>query len=254
MRTVARVGAKWENIPSRLRAFLVIASHPSACTVLARPTWIDWLATKGPMLPVLYGPDVMTWFNSWAQPLLTEVLDPLEERVDALASRLYFGEKDSSELIVRGPKSIHDLPTVVERFLGSKVNNRIVAFQESCEKARASLKHLQRLDIKLLAYQSSAIFKSVVDVLEDRASAIAEFGARLNVTEVQNEAVRLPMSLIYSLWERWRARALKSSVAEGTSPRESQGPRPKAAPEIDTRLPSELEEEEGWVDDYVHMP
>nr|UJQ92560.1 MAG: putative RNA-dependent RNA polymerase [Mitoviridae sp.] len=254
MRTVARVGAKWENIPSRLRAFLVIASHPSACTVLARPTWIDWLATKGPMLPVLYGPDVMTWFNSWAQPLLTEVLDPLEERVDALASRLFFGDEDQSELVVRGPKSINNLPTVVERFLSSKVNNRIVAFQESCEKARASLKHLQRLDIKLLAYQSSAIFKSVVDVVEDRASAIAEFGARLNVTEVQNEAVRLPMSLIYSLWERWRVRALKSSAAEGTSPRESQGPRPKAAPEIDTRLPSELEEEEGWVDDYVHMP
>jgi hypothetical protein len=69
MRTVARVGAQWKNIPSRLRAFLVIASHPSA----------------------------------------------LEE------------------------------------------------------KARASLKHLQRLDIKLLAVQASAIFKQVVGVVEDRA-------------------------------------------------------------------------------------
>jgi hypothetical protein len=247
MRTVARVGAKWENIPSRLRAFLVIVSHPSACTVLARPTWIDWLATKGPMLPVLYGPDVMTWFNSWAQPLVTEVLDPLEERVDALVSRLFFGEEPSSELIARGPKSVHNLPTVVENFLSSGVNRRVIAFQDSCEKARASLKHLQRLDIKLLAVQASAIFKQVVGVVEDRASAIAEFGPRLNVSEIHNEAVRQPMSLIYSLWERWRSRAFKSSVAVGTSPRESQGPRPVAAPEIDTRLPSELEEEEGWV-------
>jgi hypothetical protein len=78
--------------------------------------------------------------------------------------------------------------------------------------ARASLKHLQRLDIKLLAYQASAIFNQVV-------------GA-------------------YSLWERWRARAFKSGAAVGTSPRESQGPRPSAAPPLDTRLPSELEEDD----------
>lgn len=112
MKTVARVGAKWENIPSRLQAFLVIASHSSAPTALSRPTWIDWIATKSP------------------------------------------------------------------RFIESKVNTRIVAFQGSLEEARASPKHLQRLDIQLLAVQASVIFKQVVGVMEDRASAIAESGAR----------------------------------------------------------------------------
>jgi len=244
MRTVARVGAKWNNIPSRLRAFLVIASHPSASTVLSRPTWIDWIATKGPMLPVLYGPDVMTWFNNWCQPLVTEVLDPLSERVDALVSRLFFGEGEVSGLAAYPPKPVHGLPTPVERYLESKVNAAIVKFQESEEKARASLKHLQRLDIKLLAVQASAIFKQVVGVIEDRASAIAEFGSRLGVTEISDNAVKQPMSAVYSLWERWRARALKSSVVEGTTLRESQGVRPKAADPIDTRLPSELMEDD----------
>lgn len=243
MRTVARVGARWENIPSRLRAFLVIASHPSAHTVLARPTWIDWLATKGPMLPVLYGPDAMTWFNNWAQPLISEVLDPLENRVDELVSRLFFGEGKPVGLHAHAPKPIHGLPTPVERFIESKVNTSIVKFQDSAEKARASLKHLQRLDIKLLAVQASAIFKQVVGVIEDRASAISEFGTRLGVTELSGEAVKQPMSAIYGLWERWRSRSLRSIAAVGDGKRESLGPRPSAAPEIDTRLPSEREED-----------
>jgi len=248
MRTVARVGAKWNNIPSRLRAFLVIASHPSSQTVLSRPTWIDWIATKGPMLPVLYGPDVMTWFNNWCQPLVTEVLDPLSERVDALMSRLFFGEGEVSGLTAYAPKPVSDLPTPVERYLESKVNAAIVKFQESEEKARASLKHLQRLDIKLLAVQASAIFNQVVGVIEDRASAIAEFGSRLGVTEISDNAVKQPMSAIYSLWERWRVRALKSSVVEGTTLRDSQGVRPSAADPIDTRLPSELMEDDDEAD------
>jgi hypothetical protein len=243
MRTVARVGAKWDNIPSRLRAFLVIASHPSAQTVLARPTWIDWLATKGPMLPVIYGPDAMTWFNSWAQPLITEVLNPLVARVDELVSRLFFGEGEVKGLARHSPKSKYPLPTPVERYLESKVNTSIVKFQESEEKARASLKHLQRLDIKLLAVQASAIFKQVVGVVEDRASAISEFGSRLGVTELPDEAVKQPMSAIYGLWERWRARSLRASAEVGTGPRESQGPRPSVAKEPDIILPSDLIEE-----------
>jgi hypothetical protein len=243
MRTVARVGAQWKNIPSRLRAFLVIASHPSAQTVLARPTWIDWLATKGPMLPVLYGPDAMTWFNSWAQPLISEVLDPLAARVDELVSRLFFGEGEVKGLARHSPKSKYPLPTPVERYLESKVNTSIVKFQDSEEKARASLKHLQRLDIKLLAVQASAIFKQVVGVVEDRASAIAEFGSRLGVTELRDEAVKQPMSAIYGLWERWRSRALKASAEVGTGPRESQGPRPSVAKEPVIVFPSDLIEE-----------
>lgn len=244
MRTVARVGAQWKNIPSRLRAFLVIASHPSAQTVLSRPTWIDWLAVKGPMLPVLYGPDALTWFNSWAQPLVTEVLDPLVARVDELVSRLFFGEGEVVGLARHSPKSKYPLPTPVERFLESKVNTSIVKFQESEEKARASLKHLQRLDIKLLVVQASAIFKQVVGVVEDRASAIAEFGSRLGVTSLSDEAVKQPMSAIYGLWERWRARALKASAEVGTGPRESQGPRPSVAPEPPIVFPSDLIDED----------
>jgi hypothetical protein len=244
MKATARVGAKWKNIPSRLRSFLVVASHPSARTVLSRQTWIDWLAVEGPMLPSVLGPEFMVWFNAWVQPLATEFLDPVEDRVDALASRLFFGEQPTG-LAAKGLQPTRpELPTVTDRFLESKVNKRIVAFNDSLEKARASLKHLQRLDIKLLAYQASAIFNQVVGVIEDRASAIAEFGARLGVTEVSDSAVKQPMSGIYSLWERWRARAFKSGAAVGTSPRESQGPRPSAAPPLDTRLPSELEEDD----------
>jgi hypothetical protein len=195
------------------------------------------------MLGVLYGPDTMTWFNSWAQPLVTEVLDPLAARVDELVSRLFFGEGEVKGLARHSPKSKYPLPTPVERYLESKVNTSIVKFQESEEKARASLKHLQRLDIKLLAVQASAIFKQVVGVVEDRASAISEFGSRLGVTELKDEAVKQPMSAIYGLWERWRARALKARVEVGTGPRESQGPRPSVAKEPDIVFPSDLMEE-----------
>lgn len=233
-KSVARVGAKWENIPSRLRAFLVILSHPSARTSLSRPTWIDWLWTKGPMLPVVYHTETLVRFNAWVTGLQQELIDPLVERVDQLVADLLFGT-DAENRQLR-------LPTPVERLLDAQVNRKVVAFQESVEKADASLKHLQKLDVNFQARQASAIFDQVVGVIEKRVAEIPRFRSQLEIVVDENEAIKRPVSLIYRLWERWRARALRAVAA---ADRPSVGRRPGSAPEVDTRLPSEREEHTG---------
>lgn len=202
MKATHRVGARWSNIPSRLRALLVILSHPQSGTSLSRPTWIDWLAVKGPSLPVLFAENVQLKFSGWCQALLTEFLLPIRERIEDIQSDFFFGT--STE--VKGLK----IPTPVERFIDSKVNKSIVEFENSADKAEASLKHLQKLNIKFRADQASNVFTQVVGVIEERASRISRFREGLGVSSDSTAKIKLPFSAIYSLWERWRARAFKA--------------------------------------------
>jgi len=227
-KTVCRVGAKWENIPTRLRALLVILSHPSARTSLSRGNWLDWLWAKGPSLPEVFKAETMTRFTGWVNGLREEFVAPLTKRVDELTSDLIFGSDEENRRV--------QIPSPVERILDAEVNKKIVKFQESVEKADASLNHLQKLDINLLAYQASAIFNQVVGVIEKRVAEIPLFRWHLEITVDGAAAVKRPVSQIYSIWERWRARAFKS-VAGASRP--TVGRRPGSAPEPDTRLPSE---------------
>jgi hypothetical protein len=201
-KATARVGAKWSNIPSRLRALLVILSHPSARTSLSRPTWIDWLATSGPMLPVLFSESVHIRFTGWSQALHTEFLQPIRDRVDDISSDFFFGtSKEIAEL---------KIPTPIERALDAKVNKAIMEFEDSADKAEASLLHLQKLDIKLRADQSSHIFTQIVSRIEEQASKISRFREGLEISSDSTEIIKLPFSSVYRLWEKWRARAFKA--------------------------------------------
>lgn len=229
-RHVARTGAKWENIPSRLRALLVILTHPSARTTVSRPNWIDWLWAKGPSLPVVFGQDVLVRFTGWCSGLREEVIVPLVERVEKLTSDLIFGTEAENASVL--------IPTPVERCLDAQVNRKIVAFTDSVEKADASLKHLQKLDINLRAEQASAVFNQVVGVIEKRVAEIPRFRSELHIVHDSDAAIKRPVSLVYSLWSRWRVRALKAVTGAG---RPTVGRRPSCAPEPDTRLPSERE-------------
>lgn len=202
MKATHRVGAKWVNIPSRLRALLVILSHPSAQTSISRPTWIDWLAVGGPSLPVQFAENVQLQFTGWCQALLTEFLMPIRERIEDIQSDFFFGT--SSEV-----KNLK-IPTPVERFIDSKVNKSMVEFEESADKAEASLKHLSKLNIRFRADQASHVFTQVVGVIEERASQISRFREGLGVSSDSNAKVKMPFSNIYRLWERWRVRAFRA--------------------------------------------
>lgn len=229
MRQTSKVGARWENISRRLRSLLVLVSHPSTQTGLSRPTWLDWLSSKGPMLPVKYGPDVHSWVTPWVTGLYQEFCVPARKRFDDIQAKLFF--PDSKETVrgslgpeVRNPLSVPDAAT---RAIESTINTKVLAFESSLDKAEASLKHLQKLNIKLRADQVSHVFTQVVRVLEERAAEVPRFPDELLVSRPEGADERQPVTQVVGLWERWRALAVRSQVSG--SPSGDQAPEPSTS-------------------------
>jgi len=242
-----RTGARWESIPTRLRALLVILQHPDARTAISRPNWIDWLASTGPSLKVAFTAAEQLFIAGWCQALI-EVLKPIRERVDNVASEFYWGVGQS----LKGADKfrIHGglyLPSPVERLIEVAVNKAITAFDTSWEKAEASMKHLQKLGIRLRADQASHILKQVMGVIEERADQIGLFRGQLVKTRDADDKsnVKQPLSSVYALWLGWRARALKGiTLTQAALLNEKAKVIPKEIPEEESS-----DEEEGWYSD-----
>jgi hypothetical protein len=245
-----RTGAKWEGVPSRLRALLVILQHPDSKTAISRPNWIDWLASSGPSLKVSFTAAEQLYIAGWCQALL-EVLKPIRDRVDSTAANFYWGvgETLSGGGFHRGRKTYGGLylPTPVERLIEVSVNKAIAAFDISWEKAEASMKHLQKLGIRLRADQASHILKQVMGVIEERADQIGLFRGQLVKTRDADDKsnVKRPMSSIYLLWRDWRARALKGiALTQAALLAEKAKVQPVEDPQGE-----DSDEEEGWYSD-----
>jgi hypothetical protein len=142
-------GAAWKNIPRRLQVLAVLFTHPLSRVSFARSSWLEWLLQTGPTLPV-EGLDKMSQFTPWATSLLNEMVLPLISKLEDVQQDLFW----------RNPTDI------AARLLDSKVNSEVVRLTESFEKMEAALKHLQKLDIKFITHQSSAIFSQVSAVMD----------------------------------------------------------------------------------------
>jgi hypothetical protein len=242
-----RTGARWESIPTRLRALLVILQHPAAKTAISRPNWIDWLASTGPSLKVAFTAAEQLYIAGWCQALI-EVLKPIRERVDKVASEFYWGIgqslKHAEKYRVHGGLY---LPSPVERLVEVTVNKAITAFDNSWEKAEASMKHLQKLGIRLRADQASNILQQVMGVIEERADQIGLFRGLLVKPRDSDDRsnVKQPLSSIYALWTDWRARALKGiALTQAALLNEKATIIPKETPAEESS-----DEEEGWYSD-----
>jgi len=243
-----KTGARWESIPARLRALLVILQHPDAQTAISRPNWIDWLASTGPSLKVAFSASEQLFIAGWCQSLL-EVLKPIRERVDTISSEFYWGV--GASLRSSDKHRMHGglyLPSVVERLIEVSVNKAIVAFDNSWEKAEASMKHLQKLGIRLRADQASHILKQVMGVIEERADQIGLFRGQLVKTSDSDDKsnVKRPVSMVYDMWSAWRARALKGITLTQAALLNAKATQPPA-PEKEED--SSSDEEEGWYED-----
>lgn len=242
-----KTGARWESIPARLRALLVILQHPDARTAISRPNWIDWLASTGPSLKVAFSAAEQLFIAGWCQALI-EVLSPIRERVDSVASEFYWGVGQS--LKAADKRRIHGglyLPSPVERLIEVSVNKAILAFDTSWEKAEASMKHLQKLGIRLRADQASHILKQVMGVIEERADQIGLFRGQLVKTRDSDDKsnVKQPVSSVFAVWTAWRARALKGiTLTQAALLNAKATVIPKEVPEEESS-----DEEEGWYSD-----
>jgi hypothetical protein len=198
-------GNSWDKISRRTMALLVSASHPNARTPFSFETWVAWLSSHGPNTSMIPKGITMTWFTPWCTGLLEEYLGPMLEKANAIhyAHLWNMGLPGGFNGLPKDPSHTQGF----ERLLAlcdRRSSALIVLFDESLEKFTISLKHLQKLNIKFMFHQASAVFTQGVNVCEDRLSAIPKPAKELVFQALDQD--RPPVLRTLSTWMRWRAR------------------------------------------------
>jgi len=208
-------GCSWEKISQRSKALLVTASHPNAGSPFSFPSWVHWLSSRGPSLSGVPVDATSTWFTPWATGLLTEYLSPLVEKASDIHNAFLWdppvamGPPPSVKSGGGGPlwsaDTLGEGVLYLHRLLDAKASGKLVAAEDALEKSTKSLQHLQSLNIKFMFHQASAVFTQVVNLCEDRLSAIPKPARELMFQALGPE--RPPVLRTLSTWIRWRRRA-----------------------------------------------
>jgi hypothetical protein len=168
----------------------VLLTQPVTGGRFAMPTWVDWLMSRSATQKVHQ--DVLselTAFNPWATGLMTEVLDPARSRIDEMQSDLFFNERGFWDK--------------AGRLVNATANVAVASAQKSIDLAEASMKHLQRLNVKFNPVQVSAIFSQVANSSE-KVDLISPSAARA-LRRPKDVAVA-PILDFFKLWVRLRDR------------------------------------------------
>jgi len=189
--------SRWNAIPRRLRALLVLLTQPLVGGKFAFREFSDWLMSTSPAdRSVNY--DLLTRFTPWATGLMEEVLKPAGSILDTLEEEIFF------------PSGVVQDPGWA--VVNSRVNEKVVLVRESLAKAEKSMQHLQSLDVKFNPIQCSAIFNQVVRVAE----RVNDIGLTAGKAENQKEDPKVRtvnIVQIFGLWNRLRNRILKHADA-----------------------------------------
>jgi hypothetical protein len=186
----SKTDAVWDAVPRRLRVLLVLLTQPVTGGRFAMPTWVDWLMSRSAVQKVHN--DVLselTAFNPWATGLMTEVLDPARNRIDEMQSDLFFNERGSWDK--------------AGRLVNAAANVAVASAQKSIDLAEASMKHLQRLNVKFNPVQVSAIFSQVANSSE-KVDLISPSAAR--ALRRPKDVQVAPILDFFKMWVRLRDR------------------------------------------------
>jgi len=181
-KAASTLGSTWDSIPRRLRVLAVLFSHPTSLTVFQRASWVEWLTQRGPCLPIV-SPLPIIEFGPWAQAIFDGLFSPLYKVLDQATESIFW----------RQPSDL------AGRLLDSKVNGDVVRLQESFAKVEASLKHLQKLNLKFMTHQSTAIFSQVTAVL-DRINELSRTAYWANQGRPEQDELQLPVLTYYETW------------------------------------------------------
>jgi hypothetical protein len=186
----SKTDAVWDAVPRRLKVLLVLLTQPVTGGRFAMPTWVDWLMSRSATQKV--HKDVLselTAFTPWATGLMEDVLRPARDRIDEMQSDLFFNERGSFDK--------------AGRLINAAANVAVASAQKSIDLAEASMKHLQRLDVKFNPVQVSAIFSQVANSAE-KVDLISPSAAR-SLARTKEVAVA-PILEFFKLWVRLRTR------------------------------------------------
>jgi hypothetical protein len=186
----SKVDAPWHAVPRRLKVLLVLLIQPTTGGRFAMKTWLDWLMSTSAVAKV---DDSRLWelvkFNPWATGLMEEVLRPARDRIDEMQPDLFFAEGGTWD--------------PAGRLIDAQANVALASAQKSIDLAEGSMKHLQRLDVKFNAVQTSAIFAQVVRSAE-KVDLIPPSAVRA-LRRTKDVAVA-PVLEFFKLWVRLRNR------------------------------------------------
>lgn len=190
------LGSSWGKIPRRLRVLAVFLTHPLGGGTFAFKTWPEWLWSWGPIKSKLDRLDtVLTQFTPFATAMLEEVVAPVQKILDRYQEDLFFTE------------SVED---PCARAAKTQVNLAVAAAEKSLNSAEKALKHLQRLNIKFMLHQVSAVLTQVTRMLE-KAELVPSPPNRAMVK--QNEETQITKVLdLYRYWSKLRNRVLSHAA------------------------------------------
>lgn len=162
LRALSQTGNAWEAMSRRVIVLLVLLTHPSSQTSFARKEWLEWLLQRGPSLAVEIGGE-MSWFTPWATGLLEMVIRPAISRLEDKAEAIFFGPSctEADDFGHTSPEKEFGFLDETARLLDSEANSDLLKAGESLAKAEATLQHLQKLNIKFMHHQSSAVFNQL---------------------------------------------------------------------------------------------
>jgi len=186
----SKVDAPWHVVPRRLKALLVLLTQPVTGGRFAMPTWVDWLMSRSATRKVHQ--DVLTEltsFNPWATGLMTEVLTPARSRIDDMQEDLFFTSRGNLD--------------PAGRLVNAAANEAVASAQKSIDLAEKSMQHLQSLNVKFNAIQTSAIFQQVTRSAE-KVDLISPSAAR--ALRRTKEVEVAPVLEFFKLWQRLRTR------------------------------------------------
>jgi len=187
------LGSHWGKLPLRLRVLAVFLTQPLGGGKFAFKEWAEWLWSWGPIdSKVSRLESMLTRFSPFATGMLEEVVAPTSELLDRYQEDIFFTESANDPAarvaISRSNKSLNDALT-------------------SLTKAEEALKHLQRLNIKFMLHQVSAILTQVTRSLS-KAELVPSPPVRAMVKQ-NAEAKLVNVSDVYKVWSRLRSRVMR---------------------------------------------
>jgi uncharacterized membrane protein len=178
---------RWAVMPPRVRALCVSLTNPLIGNRFAFKTWPEWLWSKSPDIGKGANLELLTDLTPFCTSVQELLVKPALEALEAYQEDLFFEDK---------------LEDPVSRLTDAACNKAVLDAETSVTKASEALKHLQRLNIKMLLVQVSAIITQVWRSV-DKAGLVPRPANQATVRQ-EIDPMALKVTTVFRHWTNLR--------------------------------------------------